>query len=57
MSDLAKSKINFDKSLTFYLYVFKGKAACRVESFRFDSLKCIECFIKPQKLCPKSFTV
>ena len=35
MLDLAKPKINFDKSLTFYLHVLKGKPACRFESFRF----------------------
>lgn len=51
MLDLAKSKINFAKSLTFfYLHVLKEKPACRFESFRFDSLKCIVCFIKPQNL-------
>lgn len=39
MLDLAKSKINFDKSFTFYLHVLKGKASCRFESFRFWLIK------------------
>lgn len=48
MLDLAKSKINFDKSLTFYLHVLKGKPAC---IFDFDSLKCMV-FYQATKTAP-----
>ena len=48
MLDLAKPKINFDKSLTFYLHVLKGKPAC---IFDFDSLKCLV-FYQATKTAP-----
>ena len=56
MLDLAKSKINFDKSLTFYLHVLKGKPACRFESFRFWLVKMYS-VLSSHKNCPKLFSL